>query len=79
MYLVTPYVGHKNATNFIIDYDSQLLLPLMLVSYKSLMPTTIEESNHALIFQVNSKDLFTLPKQIQTHWGFNNLLFNSSK
>jgi hypothetical protein len=24
MYLVTSYIGHKNATNFIIDYDSQL-------------------------------------------------------
>jgi hypothetical protein len=64
MYLVTPYVGHKNATNLVINYDSQLLLPLMVVSYKSLMPTTIEESNHALTSQVNSKDLFTLPKQI---------------
>jgi hypothetical protein len=62
MYLVTSYVGHKNATNLVIDYDSQLLLPLMVVSYKSLMPTTIQESNHALASQVNSKDLFTLPK-----------------
>jgi hypothetical protein len=55
------------------------LLPLMLVSYKSLMSTTIEKSNHALVSQVNSKDLFTLPKQIQTHWGFNNLFFDISK
>jgi hypothetical protein len=67
MYVVTSYVAHKNDANLVIDHDSQLLLPLMVVSYKSLMPTTIDESNHALTSQVNSKDLFTPPKQIQTH------------
>jgi hypothetical protein len=66
MYVVISYIGHKNATNLVIDHDTQLLLPLMVVSYKSLMPTTIEESN-TLDAQVNSKYLFTPRKQSQTH------------
>ncbi len=44
MCLVTLYVGCNNATNLvIIDYDSKLLVFFLVESYKSLMPTTIEE------------------------------------
>jgi len=64
MYVVISYMVTKISTNLVIDYDTQLLLPLMVVSYKLLMPTTIVESNHALASQMNSKDFFTPPKQI---------------
>jgi hypothetical protein len=37
MSLVTSYVGHENATKLVIDYDSQLLLPLLVEFHKSLM------------------------------------------
>lgn len=43
MCLVTSYVGHNNATNLVTNYDSQLLLLLLVEFYKSLMPTTVEE------------------------------------
>jgi len=43
MCLVTLYVGYNNTTNLVIDYDSQLLLFSLVESYKSLLPTTIEE------------------------------------
>jgi len=49
MYVVISYMVTKNFTNLFIDYDTQLLLPLMVVFYKLLMPTTIVESNHALV------------------------------
>jgi hypothetical protein len=52
----------KISTNLVIDYDTQLLLPLMVVSYKLLMPTTIVESNQALASQMNSKDFFKTTK-----------------
>jgi hypothetical protein len=40
MCLVTSYVGHKNAIRLDVDYDSQLILPLLI---KSLMLNAIEE------------------------------------
>ncbi len=43
MCLVTLYVGYNNTTNLVIDHDSQLLLFFLVESYKSPMPTTIEE------------------------------------
>jgi hypothetical protein len=45
MHLATSYVGHENATNLVIDYDSQLLLPLLVESYKSPIPIAIEKTN----------------------------------
>lgn len=38
MYVVISYMVTKISTNLVIDCDTQLLLPLMVVSYKSLMP-----------------------------------------
>ncbi len=42
MCLVTSYVGHDNVVNSVINYDSKFLLPLLVESYKSLMPFAIE-------------------------------------
>jgi hypothetical protein len=42
MCLVTSYVGHDNVANLVINYNSKLLLPLLVESYKSLMHVTIE-------------------------------------
>ncbi len=37
MCLVTSYVGHENATKLVTNYDSQLLLALLVEFHKSLM------------------------------------------
>jgi hypothetical protein len=58
MCLVTSYVGHKNAIRLDVDYDSQLILPLLV---ESLMLNAIEEPQ-VLGSQVDSKDLFHIVK-----------------
>lgn len=58
MCLVTSYVGHKNAIRLDVDYDSQLILPLLI---ESLMLNAIEEPQ-VLGSQVDSKDLFHIVK-----------------
>jgi len=40
MCLVTSYVGHKNAIKLDVDYDSQLISPLLV---ESLMLNAVEE------------------------------------
>jgi hypothetical protein len=39
MHLITSYVDYKNATSLVVDYESQLLLPMVVEFYKSLMLT----------------------------------------
>ncbi len=46
MHLITSYVHHKNATSLVANYESQLLLPLVVEFYKSLM-LTISNSSFA--------------------------------
>ncbi len=43
LHLIISYVGHENSINLVVDYDLQLLLPLLLKAYKSLMPNAIDE------------------------------------
>jgi hypothetical protein len=38
MRLVTTYLGHEVVATLMADYDEQLLLPLLLEAYKSLLP-----------------------------------------
>jgi hypothetical protein len=57
MCLVTSYVGHDNVANLVINYNSKLLLPLLVEFYKSLMPFAIELFQ-MLPRQVDFKHLF---------------------
>jgi hypothetical protein len=43
MRLITLYVSCENALRLVVDYESQLLLPLLLNLFKSLMLNVIEE------------------------------------
>ncbi len=43
MCLITLYVSCENALRLVVDYDSQLLLPLLVESFKSLMLNVIKE------------------------------------
>lgn len=43
MHLITLYVSCENALRLVVDYDSQLLLPLLLSLFKSLMLNVIKE------------------------------------
>lgn len=61
MCLVTSYVGHDNVVNLVINYDSKLLLPLLVESYKSLMPFAIEVLQ-MLPRQMDFKHLFHTTK-----------------
>jgi hypothetical protein len=43
MCLITNYVDHENAMISITKCDNQLLLPLLIETYKLLMPNLVEE------------------------------------
>jgi hypothetical protein len=43
MCLIINYANCENATNFVVDYGSQLLLPSLMEAYKSLMLNLIDE------------------------------------
>jgi hypothetical protein len=43
MKLITPFLGHENATVIVAKYDQQLLLPLLIETTKLLMLTSVEE------------------------------------
>jgi hypothetical protein len=34
LYLIISYVCHKSVTNLVVDFDPQLLLPLLMETYK---------------------------------------------
>ncbi len=38
MHLVITYLGHEVIATLVANYDEQLLLPLLLEAYKSLLP-----------------------------------------
>jgi len=43
MRLITLYISCENALRLVVGHDLQLLLPLFVESFKSLMLNTIEE------------------------------------
>jgi hypothetical protein len=57
MQLVTMYLGWENAISLVVEYDDEVLLPLLVKVAKLLMPSSGAEFED-LGTQVNSKDLF---------------------
>jgi hypothetical protein len=51
-------VNCENATNFVVDYGSQLLLLSLMEAYKSLMLNVIDEPQLVEGSKINFKDLF---------------------
>jgi hypothetical protein len=43
MHLVMIYVGLDNVTTLVVEYDQELLLPLLMEVYKLLMLIIVEE------------------------------------
>jgi hypothetical protein len=43
MQLVTTYLGHENVVAIVVEYDEELLLPLLIKVVKLLMPTNAIE------------------------------------
>jgi len=43
MHLITLYVSCENGLRLVVGHDSQLLVPLLVESFKSLMLNAIEE------------------------------------
>jgi hypothetical protein len=41
--LVSRYLGHENTSTIVVQYDEQLLLPLLIECYKILMPFMCDE------------------------------------
>jgi len=58
MCLIISYVNCENATNFVVDYGSQLLLLSLMEAYKSLMLNVIDEPQLVEGSEINFKDLF---------------------
>jgi hypothetical protein len=42
MYLIISYVRHNKATILVVEYDEQLLFPLLVECYKLLTPNVVE-------------------------------------
>ncbi len=43
MELIIVFLGRENAIVIVVEYDQQLLLPLLTKATKLLMPTNVEE------------------------------------
>jgi hypothetical protein len=43
MYLVISYVKHNKSTILVVEYDEQLLFPLLVECYKLLIPNVVEK------------------------------------
>jgi len=53
MCLVTTYLSHEVTTTLMVDYDEQLLLPLLIEAYKGLLPNKgecLDESTSLMDF-----------------------------
>jgi hypothetical protein len=68
MSLVTSYVGHENATKLVIDYDSQLLLPLLVEFHKSLMGHKHIEVPKIVVMEYNFLNFKILTRCVHQTW-----------
>ncbi len=57
MLLVVMYLDWENVDAFVVEYDDELLLPLLIEVTKLLMPSSGAKFEN-LVIQVNYEDLF---------------------